>query len=192
MRSIAVLLLAALALAAAMAAPPTVAKAQAWPDKPIRFIVPSPPGGGTDFADAASGEQARRDAEMARWWSTTGRAPAAISGSHIAAKAAPDGYTLVMGKSSNLAINPYLHKKLPFDPAKDVAPVALLGTVPLVLVVSANASFNSLRRWSRPRRRSSSPSPPRATARWAIWSARCGSAPWPPTWCTCPTRAPAR
>ena len=66
-------------------------------------------------------------------------------GLDIAAKAAPDGYTLVMGESSNLAINPYLYKKLPFDPAKDVTPVALVGTVPLVLVVSANAPFDSLK-----------------------------------------------
>ena len=60
-------------------------------------------------------------------------------GLDLAAKAAPDGYTIVMGESSNLAINPSLYSKLPFDPARDVAAVALVGTVPLVLVVSANA-----------------------------------------------------
>ena len=58
-------------------------------------------------------------------------------GMDAAAKAEPDGYTIVMGEPAKLAINPYLYKSMPFDPAKDVVPVALVGTVPLVLVVSS-------------------------------------------------------
>ena len=134
------LLLAALALAAL----PAGAQAQAWPDKPIRFIVPSPPGGGTDSLTRLL---ANKLGETLKWQMVVDNRPGAGGnlGLDIAAKAAPDGYTLVMGESSNLAINPYLYKKLPFDPAKDVAPVALVGTVPLVLVVSANAPFDSLK-----------------------------------------------
>ena len=110
------------------------AQAQAWPDKPIRFIVPSPPGGGTD---SLSRLLANKLGELLKWQMVVDNRPGAGGnlGLDIAAKAAPDGYTLVMGESSNLAINPTLYKKLPFDPAKDVAPVALVGTVPLVLVV---------------------------------------------------------
>ena len=132
--------------------------------------------------------------ETLKWQMVVDNRPGAGGnlGLDIAAKAAPDGYTLVMGELSNLAINPYLYKKLPFDPAKDVAPVALVGTVPLVLVVSANSPFDSLTALVDAAKKSSSPSPRPATARWAIWSARCGSARWPPTCCTCPTRAPAR
>ena len=133
------LLLAVLALASA----PAAAEAQTWPDKPIRFIVPSPPGGGTDSLTRLL---ANKLGETLKWQMVVDNRPGAGGnlGLDIAAKAAPDGYTLVMGESSNLAINPYLYKKLPFDPAKDVVPVALLGTVPLVLVVSASAPFESL------------------------------------------------
>jgi hypothetical protein len=128
----------------ALAAPPAGAEAQTWPDKPIRFIVPSPPGGGTDSLTRLL---ANKLGETLKWQMVVDNRPGAGGnlGLDIAAKAAPDGYTLVMGESSNLAINPYLYKKLPFDPAKDVAPVALVGTVPLVLVVSANAPFDSLK-----------------------------------------------
>ena len=128
----------------AVAALPTGAEAQAWPDKPIRFIVPSPPGGGTNSLTRLL---ANKLGETLKWQMVVDNRPGAGGnlGLDIAAKAAPDGYTLVMGESSNLAINPYLYRKLPFDPAKDVTPVALLGTVPLVLVVSANAPFDSLK-----------------------------------------------
>jgi tripartite-type tricarboxylate transporter receptor subunit TctC len=120
------------------------AGAQAWPDKPIRFIVPSPPGGGTDSLTRLL---ANKLGETLKWQMVVDNRPGAGGnlGLDIAAKAPPDGYTLVMGESSNLAINPALYKKLPFDPAKDVTPVALVGTVPLVLVVSANAPFDSLK-----------------------------------------------
>ncbi|GEP56899.1 Bug family tripartite tricarboxylate transporter substrate binding protein [Reyranella soli] len=140
MHRIASLLLAALALAEL----PVAAQAQAWPDKPIRFIVPSPPGGGTDSLTRLL---ANKLGETLKWQMVVDNRPGAGGnlGLDIAAKATPDGYTIVMGESSNLAINPYLYRKLPFDPAKDVAPVVLLGTVPLVLVVSANAPFDSLK-----------------------------------------------
>jgi tripartite-type tricarboxylate transporter receptor subunit TctC len=140
MHRIASLLLAALALAEL----PVAAQAQAWPDKPIRFIVPSPPGGGTDSLTRLL---ANKLGETLKWQMVVDNRPGAGGnlGLDIAAKATPDGYTIVMGESSNLAINPYLYRKLPFDPAKDAAPVALLGTVPLVLVVSANAPFDSLK-----------------------------------------------
>jgi tripartite-type tricarboxylate transporter receptor subunit TctC len=139
MPKVAVLLFAVLAVAAL----PTGAQAQAWPDKPIRFIVPSPPGGGTDSLTRLL---ANKLGETLKWQMVVDNRPGAGGnlGLDIAAKAAPDGYTLVMGESSNLAINPYLYKKLPSDPAKDVAPVALLGTVPLVLVVSASSPFDSV------------------------------------------------
>ena len=128
----------------ALASPGAAAQAQAWPDKPIRFIVPSPPGGGTDSLTRLL---ANKLGETLKWQMAVDNRPGAGGnlGLDIAAKAAPDGYTLVMGESSNLAINPYLYKKLPFDPAKDVTPVALVGTVPLVLVVSANTPFDSLK-----------------------------------------------
>ena len=134
-------LAAAVFIATGLVAAP--APAQTWPDKPIRLIVPSPPGGGTD---GVSRGLAGKMGELARWQLFVENRPGSGGnlGMDAAAKAAPDGYTLVMGESANLAINPYLYKKLPFDPARDVAPVALVGTVPLVLVVPATRPFGSL------------------------------------------------
>jgi tripartite-type tricarboxylate transporter receptor subunit TctC len=118
-------------------------QAQSYPDKPIRFVAPSPPGGGTD---AMTRLVAHKLAELSQWQLVVdNRAGAGGNiGLDFTAKAPADGYTIAMGESSNLTINPYLYKKLPFDPVKDVAPVALVGTVPLVLVVPASRPFDSL------------------------------------------------
>ncbi len=122
---------------------PALAHAQTYPDKPIRMVVPSPPGGGTDTLSRLLGKKL---GELAQWQVVVDNRPGAGGnlGLDLAAKAAPDGYTIVMGESSNLTINPYLYKTLPLDPTKDVAPVALVGTVPLVLVVAADRPFDSL------------------------------------------------
>lgn len=122
---------------------PLAAHAQNWPDRPIRFIVPSPPGGGTDSLSRILGNKL---GDLLNWRLVIdNRAGAGGNlGLDLAAKAPPDGYTIAMGESSNLAINPHLYKKLPFDPATDVLPVALVGTVPLVLVVSSGQPFDSL------------------------------------------------
>jgi tripartite-type tricarboxylate transporter receptor subunit TctC len=111
------------------------ATAQTYPAKPIRFIVPSPPGGGTDTLARLVASKLGADGQ---WQFFVDNRPGAGGnlGMDAAAKSAPDGYTLVMGESANLLINPALYAKMPFDPAKDLAPVALVGTVPLVLVVS--------------------------------------------------------
>ena len=126
-----------------IAAYATIAAAQSYPDRAIRLLVPSPPGGGTDgisrLVASAVGE--------AEGWTIVvdNRAGAGGNiGMDAAAKSAPDGYTIVMGESANVAINPYLYKSLPFDPAKDVVPVALAGTVPLVLVVSSASKIDSV------------------------------------------------
>jgi len=133
----------ALIAAAAGATLPRPAPAQSYPSKPIRFIVPSPPGGGTD---TLSRLLAAKLGEALSWqWVIENRAGAGGNiGLDAAAKAPPDGYTIVMGESSNLTINPYLYAQLPFDPVRDLAPVALVGTVPLMLVVSASRPFDSL------------------------------------------------
>lgn len=119
------------------------ASAQTFPDRPIRFIAPSPPGGGTD---SLTRMLANTLGDTARWQLVVENKPGAGGnlGLDIAAKSAPDGYTIAMGESANLAINPYLYRKLPLDPVKDVAPVALIGTVPLVLVVASDRPFDSV------------------------------------------------
>jgi len=124
------ILLIALACAAA------IAHAQTYPSKPIRFIVPFPPGGGTDTNSRAL---TQKIAKNTGWTFVIDNKPGAGGniGADQAAKAPADGYTLVMGQTSNLAINPFLYAKPPFDAVRDFAPVALVSSVPLVIVVGA-------------------------------------------------------
>lgn len=119
------------------------AMAQAYPNKPIRFIVPNPPGGGTDAIARAIANQMR---ETLQWQVVVDNRAGAGGGVglDLAAKSPADGYTIVLGESSNLAINPALYNKLPYDSIKDFQPVILIGYVPLVLVVSTKAPYQSL------------------------------------------------
>ena len=119
------------------------ASAQTYPNKPIRFIVPNPPGGGTDILSRTI---ASKLAETQQWQVVVDNRPGAggAIGLDAAAKSAPDGYTIVMGETSNLAINPALNPKLPYDPVKDLAPVSLIGSVPLVLVVATDKPYKTV------------------------------------------------
>ncbi len=133
----------AFATAALLAFLPVAALAQAWPTKPIRLVVPFPAGGGTDII---ARELTGRVAAQARWSFVVDNKPG--SGGNIgvdaAAKAPADGYTLVLGQTSNLAINPTLYSKLPYDPVKDLTPIALIGSSPLLLVVASNSPYRTL------------------------------------------------
>jgi tripartite-type tricarboxylate transporter receptor subunit TctC len=130
---------AALTLALAAA---SIAQAQAWPAKPIRLIVPFPAGGGTDLITR---EVANKLAGSGYTFVVENRPGSGGNlGVDAAAKAPPDGYTLVMGQTSNLAINPTLYPKLPYDPVKDLTPVSLVASSPLVIVVGADSPFKTL------------------------------------------------
>jgi tripartite-type tricarboxylate transporter receptor subunit TctC len=117
--------------------------AQQYPSKPIRFIVPFPPGGGTDTNSRAL---AQRMAKNTGWVFVVDNKPGAGGniGADAAAKSPPDGYTLVMGQTSNLAINPFLYAKPPFDALKDLDPVALVSSVPLVIVASGKSPWKKI------------------------------------------------
>jgi len=116
---------------------------QAYPERPIRFIVPNPPGGGTDILSRTI---AGKLSEMLQWRIVVDNRPGAGGniGLDLAAKATSDGYTIVMGETSNLAINPSLYSKLPYDSVRDFAPIIQVGSVPLVLVVSQSRPYRSL------------------------------------------------
>ena len=131
------------AAAIAGVAAPAAAQPDAYPDKPIRMLVPSPPGGGTD---ALARLLTAKLTELDKWQFVVDNRPGAGGnlGMDAAAKAPADGYTLAMGESANLAINPYLYRKMPYDAARDLQPVALVGTVPLVLVVPAASPYASV------------------------------------------------
>ena len=119
------------------------ALAQAYPAKPIRMIVPFPPGGGTDITARTI---ANKLSENAKWTLVAENRPGAGGnlGVEQAVKSPADGYTLVVGQTSNLAINPALYAKLPYDPLKDLSPIVLIVSAPVVLVVTANSRYRSL------------------------------------------------
>ena len=117
--------------------------AQSWPEKPIRVIVPFPPGGGTDMITR---QLVDKIASTTKWAYVIDNRPGASGnvGLDALAKSAPDGYTIGMGQTANLAINPSLFAKMSFDAMKDFAPVRLVSTYPMVLVVAADAPYCSL------------------------------------------------
>jgi tripartite-type tricarboxylate transporter receptor subunit TctC len=132
-------MIAVLALAATAAA----AFAQDYPTKPIKLVVPFPPAGGTDILSRVV---AQKLAENTKWHVVVDNRPGAGGniGVDAAAKSPADGYTLVMGQTSNLAINPSLFKNLPYDPVKDLAPIVLVGTGPIGIVVRTESPYKTL------------------------------------------------
>ncbi|MET3464993.1 tripartite-type tricarboxylate transporter receptor subunit TctC [Variovorax sp. 1133] len=117
--------------------------AETYPARPIKLIVPFPPGGGPDLI---AREVATTVTTQQGWTIIIDNKPG--SGGNIgmdaAAKAAPDGYTLVMGQTSNMAINPSLYAKLPYNPQKDLTPVGLVASAPLVIAVASNSPYKTL------------------------------------------------
>ena len=131
---------AALATLAATAGFSTAAHAQgAWPNKPVRIVVPFPAAGTTDILARALAPELQR--VFGQPFVVENKPGAGGNlGSAEVAKAAPDGYTLVMGTVGTHAINPSLYPKMPYDAVKDFAPITLVAGVPNVLVVNpANA-----------------------------------------------------
>src|SRR5688500_18036135 len=109
---------------------------EAWPVRPIRFILPFPPGGGTDILGRLIAE--RLSAALGQPVVTENRGGAGGNvGAEAAARAAPDGYTLVLVAPS-LAISPTLYSKINYDPVKDFAPISLVATVPNVMITQAS------------------------------------------------------
>lgn len=117
--------------------------AQSYPDKPIKLIIPYTPGGGTDTVGRMLADKISTDL---KWTILVDNKPGAGGniGMDLVAKAKPDGYTLGMGQTSNLAINPALMSKMPFDAVNDLVPVAFVAEVPMVLVVTTNSPWRSL------------------------------------------------
>ena len=113
------------------------ASAQTYPTKPIHLIVPYPAGGGTDFFARLVGQKM---SELMGQPIVVENKPGAATnlGADFVAKAPPDGYTVLLGDVATYAANPSLYKKLPFDPAKDFAPVTLTGRFLSVLATNPN------------------------------------------------------
>jgi len=144
-------LLGALA-ASPLAALPAGAGAQAWPSKPIRWVVPYPAGGGSDFLARQVAPQLGK--RLGATIAVDNRPGAAgIIGTEIAARAPADGYTLVFGDNGAMVFNPALYSKLPYQPA-DFAPVGFMARFPLILVADPASGLASARQLIAEARRS--------------------------------------
>ena len=120
-----------------------VALAQSYPAKPIRMIVPYAPGGGVDIvARTVAQELSKRVNQTIVVENRTG-AGGNIGSEHVA-KAAPDGYTLLMASPAN-TINPSLYTKMPYDPMRELAPIALIASVPAVLVANRSLPVHNVK-----------------------------------------------
>src|SRR5262249_7811476 len=119
------------------------ASAQTYPTRPVTFVVPFAPGGGTEFLARLLGQRLEQrlgqPVGMGNWAGGGG----GDRGASLA-RAAPDGYTILMAPSPVMAINVALHKKLPYDPAVDFVPVALVVATPYVLVVTPSLPVQSV------------------------------------------------
>ncbi len=132
-----------LAMALMAATLTSTAFAQSWPNKPIRLVVPFPPGGGTD---TIAREISHQVSVATGWNFVIDNKPGAGGnlGVDNVAKSAPDGYSLVVGQTSNLAINPSLFARLPYDPQKDLAPITLLANAPLLMVTGTGTPYKNV------------------------------------------------
>jgi tripartite-type tricarboxylate transporter receptor subunit TctC len=120
------------------------AHAQTWPSKPVKLVVPFPAGSATDQIARVIGQQLQEGLGQPFVVENKPGAQGAIAASEVA-RAAPDGYTLMVGTNTPLAANPSLFKKLSYDPVKDFAPVARLGTISFMIMVRPDFPAKNLK-----------------------------------------------
>src|SRR5262249_13691868 len=114
-----------------------------YPARPVTFVVPFAPGGGTEFLARLLGQ--RLEQRLGKPFVIENRpGGGGVTGALSVARAAPDGYTILMAPSPVMAINVALHKRLPYDPAVDFVPIALVVATPYVLVVTPSLSVQSV------------------------------------------------
>ncbi len=129
-----------IAAAFAIASP---ALAQAWPDKPIRVVVPYPPGGGVDFVSRAVAQRLGDVLKTTLVIDNRGGASGTI-GADIVAKSAPDGYTFLVASPAEVVVGPIVGQKVNYDPARDLVPVTLIGETPLVIAAHPSLPAKTL------------------------------------------------
>ncbi len=122
----------------------TLAQAQTYPAKPVKIIAGFPPGGAADLLARVVGD--KLSALLGQTFVVENRPGAGGTiGADAVAKAAPDGYTLLLGAAASQTIAPAIYKSLPYDAAKDFKPVALVATIPVTLVVHPSVAANNVR-----------------------------------------------
>ncbi|MEG3000159.1 MAG: tripartite tricarboxylate transporter substrate binding protein [Comamonas sp.] len=133
-------------MALALGATATHAFAQGgtdYPNKPIRLVIPFPPGGGTDILSRVMANKLTE----ATGWTVVPENKAGAGGTigiTEAVKAQPTGYDMVMGQKDNLILGPYLYKNLPWNPTKDLTPVAHIAYTPVIIATSVNSPYKTI------------------------------------------------
>jgi len=133
-----------LLVAIAMLAGSLPALGQTYPSRPLRIVVPFPPGGGTDIGTRIVAQKLQEAWGQAVVVENKPGA-AGIVGTELTARSAPDGYTFMMGNIGTHAINVSLYKKLSYDPVKDFAPVSMVADLPLLLLVHPSVPANTVK-----------------------------------------------
>ena len=133
----------ALAFVAGVAAPAMAQAPSQYPSKPIRLVIPFPPGGGTDILSRVV---ANKLTESTKWTIVPENKAGAggTIGITEAAKAPANGYDMVMGQKDNLILGPYLYKNLPWNPVKDLTPVAHVAYTPVIIATSVNSPYKTI------------------------------------------------
>ena len=117
--------------------------AQEYPSRPIRLVVPYPAGGPVDIVGRLTGQRLSDQLGVQVVVDNRSGANGNIAGD-IVARSTPDGYTLLMGANGNIAVNPGLYRKMPFEPQKDLAPLSLVATAALLMVVHPSVAAKSV------------------------------------------------
>ena len=123
---------------------PSVAAAQAWPNRPVTLVVPFPAGSTTDIAGRIAGNELAKRVNQQVVIDNRGGAGGLVGAEYVA-HAAPDGYTLLLGTISSHSIVPHMYSKMPYDPIGDFTPIALFGAIPSVLVVNPQLPIHSVK-----------------------------------------------
>jgi len=131
-------------LAAALAVAAPAIHAQTYPNKPIRVVLPYPPGGGLDTIARPLARDLTERLGQQVIVDNRGGASGNI-GMELAAKSPPDGYTIVMALTAQLAVNPSLFRKLPYDPVRDFVPITLMANGPYLMVVHPSLPVKSVK-----------------------------------------------
>ena len=118
--------------------------AQPFPSRPIRLVVPFPPGGPTDIVARPLAQMLGESLKQSVIVDNRGGAGGLI-GADLVAKSPPDGYTLLMGTVGTNAINGALYRKLPYDPVRDFTPITLVASAPIIIVVNPRAGIASVK-----------------------------------------------
>ena len=117
--------------------------AQTYPNKPIKLIVPFPPGGPTDIVARPLAQMLGESMKQSVIVENKGGAGGSVAADFVA-KSPPDGYTIMVGTVGTHAINGSLYRQLPYDMTKDFTPIALVASAPLVIAVPANSNIKTL------------------------------------------------